>query len=52
MPHTEITRTGYFYKNTCLDGSIDLCVPHAMNYFASLRIFVRQGRGTARGTQR
>ena len=25
---------------------------HAMNYFASLRIFMRQGRGTSRGTAR
>ena len=46
---TEITLTGYCYKNTCSDWSIIWLMfgsykMHALNYFASLGIFMFQGR--------
>ena len=45
---TEITQTGGS-TNARSDQLIDLCVlrdPHAINYFASLGIFICEGRRT------
>ena len=45
---TEIKQMGYFSKYTCLVQSIDLCILRdaCHELFASLRIFLCQGRGT------
>ena len=44
---TEITRKGYFYKNTWIYRSIFASYgTHARIILHLLRIFMRQGRGT------